>query len=168
VTAVSETVRELAQATQIPVVALSQLRRAERRDFTAEPSLEDLRQSGQIEQDAHAVLLLHRPRGVHPAGAQGGDAKSYFTGEDKMIIAKQPSGPAETSINGLEQSPELWRCRSFCNYWYGEEGRSRVESNRLPPFATHHKLAPRRSLESQRMGHPDHFCQFESRVFSVF
>jgi hypothetical protein len=26
------------------VVALSQLRRAERRDFTAEPSLEDLRQ----------------------------------------------------------------------------------------------------------------------------
>jgi len=56
---------DLAKATQVPVVELSQLRRAERRNFTAEPSLEDLRQSGQIEQDAHAVFLLHRPKGVH-------------------------------------------------------------------------------------------------------
>jgi replicative DNA helicase len=86
------------KATQVPVVALSQLRRAERRDFTAEPSLEDLRQSGQIEQDAHAVFLLHRPRGVQPAGTHGGEAKSYFTGEDKIIIAKQRSGPAGTYI----------------------------------------------------------------------
>jgi replicative DNA helicase len=98
VTAVSESLCELAKATQIPVVALSQLRRAERRDFTAEPSLEDLRQSGQIEQDAHAVFLLHRPRGVQPAGAYGGEAKSYFTGEDKIIVAKQRSGPAGTYI----------------------------------------------------------------------
>ncbi|MGB9120769.1 MAG: DnaB-like helicase C-terminal domain-containing protein, partial [Candidatus Angelobacter sp.] len=59
------------------------------------------RQSGQIEQDAHAVFLLHRPRGVQPAGAgvsSGGEAKSYFTGEDKIIIAKQRSGPAGTYI----------------------------------------------------------------------
>ncbi len=41
--------------------------------------------------------LPHRPRGVHPAGAGvsagggGGEAKSYFTGEDKIIIAKQRS-----------------------------------------------------------------------------
>jgi replicative DNA helicase len=96
VTAVSEALCELAKATQAPVVALSQLRRAERRDSTAEPSLDDLRQSGQIEQDAHAVFLLHRPRGVHQT--QSGEAKSYFTGEDKIIIAKQRSGPAGTYI----------------------------------------------------------------------
>jgi replicative DNA helicase len=103
VTAVSEALCELAKATQVPVVALSQLRRAERRDSTAEPSLDDLRQSGQIEQDAHAVFLLHRPRGVHPAGgvssgSGGSEAKSYFTGEDKIIIAKQRSGPAGTYV----------------------------------------------------------------------
>ncbi len=98
VTAVSEALCELAKATQVPVVALSQLRRAERRDFSAEPSLEDRRQSGQIEQDAHAVFLLHRPRGTQQAGANGGEAKSYFTGEDKIIIAKQRSGPAGTYI----------------------------------------------------------------------
>jgi replicative DNA helicase len=95
---VSEALCELAKATQVPVVALSQLRRAERRDFSAEPSLEDLRQSGQIEQDAHAVFLLHRPKGVQPAGSYGAEAKTYFTGEDKIIIAKQRSGPAGTYI----------------------------------------------------------------------
>lgn len=56
----------------------------------------------EIEQDAHAVFLLHRPGGVHPAGGVssggGGEAKSYFTGEDKIIIAKQRSGPAGTYI----------------------------------------------------------------------
>jgi replicative DNA helicase len=57
-----------------------------------------LRQSGQIEQNAHAVFLLHRPRGVHPAGAYGGEAKSYFTSEDKIIIAKQRSVSAGTYI----------------------------------------------------------------------
>ena len=43
------------------------------------------------------VFLLHRPKGVHPAGA-GGEARSYFTGEDKIIIAKQRSGPAGTYV----------------------------------------------------------------------
>jgi replicative DNA helicase len=94
VTAVSEALCELAKSTQVPVVALSQLRRTDRRDITAEPSLEDLRQSGQIEQDAHAVFLLHRPKGLQP----GPDGKSYFTGEDKIIIAKQRSGPAGTHV----------------------------------------------------------------------
>jgi replicative DNA helicase len=60
--------------------------------------LDDLRQSGQIEEDAHAVFLLHSPRGVQPAGAYGGEAKSYFIGEDKIIIAKQRSGPTGTYI----------------------------------------------------------------------
>jgi replicative DNA helicase len=112
VTAVSESLCELAKATQVPVVALSQLRRAERRDFTAEPSLEDLRQSGQIEQDAHAVFLLHRPRGVQPGGTHGGEAKSYFTGEDKIIIAKQRSGPAGTYVKVRFDGPRgRWEAR---------------------------------------------------------
>jgi replicative DNA helicase len=57
-----------------------------------------------IEQDAHAVFLLHRPRGVQLAGV-GGEAKSYFTGEDKIIIAKQRSGPAGTYIKVRFDAP---------------------------------------------------------------
>jgi hypothetical protein len=34
---------------------------------------------------------------VQPAGAHGGEAKSYFIGEDKIIIAKR-SGPAGTYV----------------------------------------------------------------------
>src|SRR4051794_27414965 len=37
-------------------------------------------------------------RGVHLAGSQGGEVKSYFTGEGKIIIAKQRSGRAGTYI----------------------------------------------------------------------
>lgn len=98
VTAVSESLCEVAKSTQVPVVALSQLRRTDRRDYSGEPSLEDLRQSGQIEQDAHAVFLLHRPKAAQPAGIPAAEAKSYFTGEDKILIAKQRSGPAGTFV----------------------------------------------------------------------
>ena len=108
VTAVSESLCELATSTHVPVVPLSQLRRAERRDIAAEPSLEDLRQSGQIEQDAHAVFLLHRPKGVQP----GPDGKSYFTGDDKIIIAKQRSGPAGTYVKVRFNGPmAMWEER---------------------------------------------------------
>lgn len=36
----------------------------------------------------------------------GCDAKSYFTGEDKIIIAKQRSGPAGTYIKGTVDGPK--------------------------------------------------------------
>jgi replicative DNA helicase len=101
VTQVSESLCELAKSTQVPVVALSQLRRADSRDLSAEPSLEDLRQSGQIEQDAHAVFLLHRPRSLQA----GPDGKTHFTGDDKIIIAKQRSGPAGTYVRARFDGP---------------------------------------------------------------
>ena len=41
------------------------------------------------------MFLLHREKGVLPA-RQGKEAESYFTGEDKIIIAKQRSGPSGT------------------------------------------------------------------------
>lgn len=44
----------------IPVLALSQLRRQNRDSDDKRPTLADLRESGNIEQDADAILLLHR------------------------------------------------------------------------------------------------------------
>ena len=59
VTNISLALHEMAQAHGILVVALSQFSRAsESRD--GEPTLTDLRESGQIEQDADAVLALYR------------------------------------------------------------------------------------------------------------
>jgi hypothetical protein len=53
----------------------------------------------EIEQDAHRGLSA--VRGIQPAGAHSDEAKSYFTGEDKIIIAQQRSGPAGTYIKGV-------------------------------------------------------------------
>ena len=55
ITSISIALHELAQTTGILVVALAQLNRNAAR---AEPSNADLRESGQIEQDADAILLL--------------------------------------------------------------------------------------------------------------
>lgn len=52
---VSSELKELAIKRKIPVIALSQLGRIE---ATQEPSLSNLRESGQIEQDASAVVFL--------------------------------------------------------------------------------------------------------------
>lgn len=54
--------------------------------------MDDLRQSGQIEQNANGVFLLYRPLEV------GETKKRKFTGEDQVIIGKQRSGPAETHV----------------------------------------------------------------------
>jgi hypothetical protein len=71
----------LAKATQVPVVGSASCVAPSTATLPQNPALEDLRQSGQIEQDAHAVFLLPRPKGVQPAGGAssgsgGGEAKA--------------------------------------------------------------------------------------------
>lgn len=95
VTSVSEGLCELAKSSGVPVIALSQLRRNEN-GANAQPTLDDLRQSGQIEQDAHAVMLLYRPRG-----------DEGFTGEDEIIIAKQRSGPSGRHLKVYFDGPAV-------------------------------------------------------------
>lgn len=64
VSAVSSDLQQFGRSTGIVIVALSQLTRAEKRkDGTVPaPTMSNLRQSGQIEQDADVVLLLYSER----------------------------------------------------------------------------------------------------------
>ena len=59
VTEASRAVAMAAKRNNIPILALSQLRRKD--GTNPEPLMSDLRSSGQIEQDAYSIILLHRP-----------------------------------------------------------------------------------------------------------
>ena len=61
ITAISNSLKTLARALKVPVLCLAQLNRASEQRADKKPGLADLRDSGAIEQDADAVLLMHRP-----------------------------------------------------------------------------------------------------------
>lgn len=84
----SRALKLLAREFDVPFLVLSQLNRAiERAGGDHRPTLSDLRESGAIEQDADAVLLLHRPSLYDAAAA------ANLT---ELIVAKQRNGPVGT------------------------------------------------------------------------
>lgn len=79
--------KEIADELQIPHLVLAQLsRNATTKKF---PMLEDLRESGDLEQDAHVVWLLHRPIGQT---------------EGKVIVAKNRNGRVGVADVYFEQA----------------------------------------------------------------
>jgi len=82
---ISRSLKALARELDIPVVALSQVRRESE---GKQPTLADLRESGSIEQDADVVIFLHRERQSSPPGEA--EARNL---ETELIVAKQRNGP---------------------------------------------------------------------------
>lgn len=85
---ISRSLKALARELNIPVVALSQVRRETE---GKRPSLADLRESGSIEQDADVVIFLHRDRGTEFDEEQL--PQNIVT---DLILAKQRNGPVGT------------------------------------------------------------------------
>lgn len=86
---ISRSLKSLARELDIPVVALSQVRRdAEGK----RPTLSDIRESGSIEQDADVVMFLHRER----ESDKKSDAERSKAITTELIIAKQRNGPVGT------------------------------------------------------------------------
>ena len=80
---ISRSLKSLSRELDIPVIALSQLKRETE---GKRPNLADLRESGSIEQDADLVMLLHRDR-------ETDIKKKEPKKETELIIAKQRNGP---------------------------------------------------------------------------
>jgi replicative DNA helicase len=82
---ISRSLKALARELNIPVIALSQVRRESE---GKRPNLADLRESGSIEQDADVVIFLHRDRGTE---MDNQEQPNVITTE--LILAKQRNGP---------------------------------------------------------------------------
>ena len=87
-TAISNELRVLAKDLDLPFAVLAQLSRPPKGSTPKPPALPDLRDSGEIEQDAEAVCFLHRPKYYD---ANAGD-------ELQFVIAKYRDG-----VDGMEE-----------------------------------------------------------------
>ena len=83
----SNALKALARSLNVPVLCLCQLNRAAEQRADKGPSMADLRDSGAIEQDADAVILLHRPGMYEP-----GEVKPWESQTLTAIVAKTRHG----------------------------------------------------------------------------
>lgn len=86
VAAITRDLKIMAKELDVPVIALSQLRRIQ----SGEPQLSDLRESGAIEQDADIVMFINRPD-VN-ATDEDIEKKHIVKGMADLIVAKHRNG----------------------------------------------------------------------------
>ena len=79
----------LARELNVPVLAVSQLSRAPEQRPDKRPMLSDLRESGQIEQDADLVMFIYRDEYYNPE-------ETDQQGIAEVHLAKHRNGPTDT------------------------------------------------------------------------
>lgn len=89
ITEASKTIKNAAKLHKIPIMVLSQMARPAKTITKVKnhrPTMYDLKESGQIEQDADIIMLVHREESYNK---EDGSLK----GKAEIIIAKQRNGP---------------------------------------------------------------------------
>lgn len=89
---VSGTFRALANALPCPLLLLAQVNRTADKSADKRPGMADVKGCGAFEQDAEAVILLHRPE----AHAANKEARQELRGKAELIISKNRNGETGT------------------------------------------------------------------------
>lgn len=110
---VSRSLKNLAMELNVPIIILSQLNRKSENDSSKEPTMADLKESGDIEQDASVVMLMwnladdpnYRSfKGFKVEKNRQGDLARYpmtFQG-DVMDFTEHPNDTIEKTINQIK------------------------------------------------------------------
>jgi replicative DNA helicase len=91
---ISRGLKALAKELKVPVIALAQLNRATETRTDKRPTLADLRDSGEIEQDADVVAMLHRESMSRVA--------PEWEGLAELLIRKNRNGPTGEVLLSFE------------------------------------------------------------------
>lgn len=95
ITEITRSLKIMAKELDVPVIAMSQLRRPTDRAMDHRPGLSELRDSGSIEQDADIVIFLHRE--AYNATSEGGEiTENMDTNAAEIIVAKNRHGSTDT------------------------------------------------------------------------
>ena len=105
---ISRDLKMLAKEMGVPVLVLSQLRREVTGRKGGVPMLSDLKESGSIEQDADAVLLIHRPD-------QYATEKEITSGQVKKNVAEIRVEKNRSGATGICQLLFKGECTKFIN-----------------------------------------------------
>ena len=105
----------------MPIIALAQLNRGVESRVDKRPILSDLRDSGEIEQDADIVAMLHRE-----SRCGGGPEWDGFA---ELLIRKNRNGPTGDMLLGFDESTGRFSDTSAPNprgLRGGQRGNSRI------------------------------------------
>lgn len=115
---ITRSAKAMAKELELPVIVLSQLNRGLESRPDKRPKLSDLRESGNIEQDADLVLSIYRPAQYDEhASEKEKDKKNLFEGYTEIGVLKHRDGP--TGVVSVKFNPKSVR---FFDVSLEEEG----------------------------------------------
>ena len=107
----TRTLKQLAMELNIPIIIGSQLNRRVNDNPDGRPRLVNLRESGNIEQDADIVVFVYRPIffAVNGRLGKGEDAIAVSENEFEVIIEKQRNGMLGTAYMSYDAQNRNFR-----------------------------------------------------------
>lgn len=118
---ISRGLKALAKELRVPIIALAQLNRGVEARTDKRPLMSDLRDSGEIEQDADIIGMLHRQE-LYDDGVQ-------WQGFAELLVRKNRNGPLGTVELRFDG-----KMMSF-SPWYGVSPRSMMDNTRRKGFS---------------------------------